>query len=214
VARDDSAFTAAERRNALQALRVLGHWRGPVDGQPFGQAVRTAIRHWQGFEALPETGTLDDRGLARLVEAQEVLAALLERPARSPAGVAASSVAGGADRYARGWAAERGAGVPANPAEAAYWYGLAAQEGEVRAFVQLGLLLARGLGVGAADPAEAAAVWRVAAALGDPTAAFNLGTLRERGMGWPANREAAIFWYTLAAPQNAAAAQGLRRLGR
>jgi TPR repeat protein len=142
------------------------------------------------------------------------LAALLERPAVSPKGVAAGGVTGAAQRYARGYAFENGKSSAADPAEAVYWYGLAATDGEAKALTNLGILVARGQGIAKPDPDSAALLWWAAATRGEATAMFNLGALWERGIGVTADAGRARVWYQRAASQNyPQALAALKRLG-
>jgi TPR repeat protein len=99
-------------------------------------------------------------------------------------------------------------------AEAAYWYRLAATDGETKALTNLGTLLARGQGTGKPDPEAARLLWWAAAAQGEAIAMFNLGAMYERGIGVAADADNARRWYERAAahdhPQARAA---LKRLG-
>jgi hypothetical protein len=214
VRRDDE-WTGAERADAQRNLTALGFYRSSTDGV-FGPTTRTAIRQFQAFEGIQETGSLDEDQGKRLFSLAGRTANLLLRGERSPRGVPSASVADQEDRYARGWAAETGEDAKAkDPLEALYWYGLAAQGGHGPAALQLGLLLARGQGVDGPDVEGAILAWKVAAARDQASALFNLGALHERGVGGPNDREEARRWYQLAAArQHAKSAQALQRLAR
>jgi formylglycine-generating enzyme required for sulfatase activity len=149
-----------------------------------------------------------------LTEAQR-LSALLERPSVSPRGVASRSVTGGPQRYARAWSFETGKGVKADPAEAIYWYGLAAADGQAKALVNLGTMLVRGTGrPKGPDPSDALLLWEAAAARGEAVAMYNLGVLYESGVGVPKDFGQARAWYEQAAARNHPGARAsLRQLG-
>lgn len=206
--------TEAERRAALQGLVALGLLDPSAADLPFDDVrVAWAIARHRQLMGAPETGAPTEGDIAALGEAGRRLAALLARPARSPAGIAGASVPGAAARFERGWNAENPGGRPAaTMREAAYWYALAAQAGEPRAFAQLGLLHARGQGV-PRDPAAALLLWQAGAGRGDGTAMFNLGAAHEHGIGVPADRTAARRWYRLAAEaRHGGAEAALQRL--
>jgi hypothetical protein len=105
--------------------------------------------------------------------------------------------------------------VTADPAEAVYWYGLAAVDGEAKAFSNLGTLLVRGRGwPSGPDPSDAMLLWLAAAARGEPFAMYDLGVLYESGTGVPKDLAQARTWYERAAAHNhAGARESLRRLG-
>jgi TPR repeat protein len=130
------------------------------------------------------------------------LAALLDQPPKSPQGVAANSIKGIDQRYARAWNYDTGKGVRADPAEAAYWYALAAADGDGRALTNLGTLLTRGWAGSKPDPASAALLWQAAAAHGEAIAMYDLGVLYERGIGTAADPTQAREWYQRAADHN------------
>jgi len=87
-------------------------------------------------------------------------------------------VKGAEQRYTRAWGLEK-----RDPAEAAYWYALAASDGEAKALTNLGIIVARGFGTTKPDPVDAMLLWHAAAARGEVFAMFNLGGLYERGIG-------------------------------
>ena len=213
--RAPSAADLASARHGLVALGLL-----PIGGgsDTLGDPVsREAVRRNQRLMGQPETGTLTDTEAAALADAGRRLVVLVTRPPRSPRGVMGATVTGGPSRFDRGWAAENTADAAArNQQEAAYWYGLAAQDGEPRAFAQLGLLYARGQGVPSRDPASAVLLWRAGAGRGDSTSMFNLGAAYEYGIGTGtvADRGGARRWYRLAAEaRHAGADAALQRLG-
>ena len=207
----------SDRLAARQGLVALGFHPGPASGAAFDDATtRAALRRFQRQMGLAEGTAPTDAEFAMLADAGGRLATLLDRPARSPRSVAAGAVSGAPARFDRGWAAEHAPGAGARELqEAAYWYALAARDGEARAFTQLGLLLARGQAGTARDPEGAVLLWRAAAARGDGTAMFNLGAAHEHGIGLAVERDAARRWYRLAAEARHPAAQAaLDRLGR
>jgi TPR repeat protein len=209
----DSAWTVDQRRDAQIDLKAIGHLQGNADGN-FGAATRTAITQFQSFAGDPETGVMTDAERAQLHGLAQRLAVLLSRADTSPDGVAASVVKGAAARYARGWEAQAGSNGAPDPAEAVYWYGLAAADGDSQAYTNLGLLLARGQGVAKPDPAGAAVLWWAAAARGGATAMFNLGAIWEHGIGVAADPAKAKTWYQRAAAKgDASAVAAVKRMG-
>jgi TPR repeat protein len=213
VAEGEANGTIDERREIQWALRVLGHYQGKADGT-FGANTQAAIKRFQSFAGDPETGSLTEAERRNLLDMAQRLSALFDQPAISPQGVAAASIKDGTQRYARGSNFETGKGVKADPAEAAYWYALAAGDGEAKAFTNLGHLLARGWGATKPDPAAGSLLWWAAAARGETTAMFNLGAMYERGIGVSVDVAKARAWYERAAARNDAAARAaLKRLG-
>ncbi|WP_175534255.1 caspase family protein [Falsiroseomonas stagni] len=205
------ALTRDEIGQAQALLTALGFDTGGSDGI-IGPRSRTAIAGFAQVSLRPDNAEFDTANLERLDQTRREFLRLTERGAISPRGTAAASASGAAARFERGWAAERA--NPPDPAEASYWYALAAREHEARALNQLGLLLVRGQGV-AADPVGGSLLWRLAAARGDATAAFNLGAMLDRGIGLNRSPGWARFYYDLAAqaghPQ---AREALRRVGQ
>lgn len=189
------ALTRDEIVVAQVLLGKLGFDTGGADGV-VGPRSRAAMERFAIVALHPDQAEFDTANLDRLTAVEADFRRLTERRPLSPRGVAAASVQGAEARFQRGWAAERA--TPADVAEAFYWYGLAAREGEVRALNQLGLMLMRGQGT-AADSMGASLLWRLAAARGDATAAFNLGLMLEHGIGIGRNLGWARFWYDLAA---------------
>jgi TPR repeat protein len=209
----EQTLSADDKRRIQSDLRTLGQLRGVADGD-VGPATQAAIKEFQSFQGTTESGILSEAERRTLHEMATRLETLLQRPAASPLGVEGATVKGGAQRYARAWNFETGKGVRANPAEAVYWYGLAAADGEAKALTNLATLLVRGRAVAAADPAGAALLWQAAAARGDPTATFNLGAMWEHGIGVDADAEKAKAWYRRAAALNHPEARAaLKRLG-
>lgn len=206
----EASWTAEQRRQIQNDLRYLGHLRAEADGN-FGPATRAAIKQFQLFQGDPETGVLSESERLTLRDMAQRLSALLERPAVSPKGVAASAVKGAAPRYARAYAFETGKGSAADPAEAVYWYGLAATDGEAKALTNLGTLVARGQGVAKPNPDGAALLWWAAATRGELTAMFNLGAFWENGIGGTADLNKAKAWYQRAVLRNEPGAR--RRYG-
>ena len=83
----------------------------------------------------------------------------------------------------------------------------AAEQGNAKAQLKLGLILGRGLGVPQND-AEAVKWYRLAAEQGDTDAQYLMGVMLENGQGVPQNEAEAVKWYRLAAEQGMAEAQG------
>ena len=210
---DEANWSEEDKREVQRALRAFGHFTGEPDGN-FGLRTRAAIKQFQSFAGDPETGILSAEQRTALLGMAQRLAALLEEPPISPKRVAATAIRGGPQRYARAWSFETGKGNPPDPAEAAYWYRLAAADGETKALTNLGTLLARGQGIGKPDPEAARLLWWAAAAQGEAIAMFNLGAMYERGIGVAADSANARRWYERAAAQNHPQARAtLKRLG-
>ncbi|HYF06208.1 MAG TPA: caspase family protein [Acetobacteraceae bacterium] len=206
------ALTREEIARAQALFATLGFDPGAGDGT-IGPRTRQAAEGFARAALRPEEVELNSVMLARLEEMARDFARLTERGPISPRGVIASSAPGAAERVARGWEAET-ARAP-DPAEAAYWYALAARDGDARGLVQLGLLLVRGTGMPAADPVGGSLLWRIAAARGDAVAAYNLGAMLERGIGVAANPGWARYWYGLAAATgHAQAREAIRRVSQ
>jgi uncharacterized caspase-like protein len=184
------------RRVINEALRTLGALREPA-GASFGPASRRAIRQFQQLEGDDDTGVLTEEQRDRLLRSADRVNQLLTVPDRSPLRRPAGSVIGADARFRRGYQHESGDGAPRNDAEAAYWYALAARDGNAEAFTNLGLRYARGAGV-TRDLEAAGLLWRVAALLGQATAAFNVGVQYDRGLGVARDAAAARRWYQVA----------------
>lgn len=209
----EASWTLDQKREVQRHLRALGHYQGEADGG-FGAGTRAAINEFQAFEGREANGVLSEDERDKLVNMAQQLVVLLDQPATSPEGVAAATVKGADARYARAWAAENGKGARQDPAEAAYWYALAAADGDARAFANLGTIAIRGYGAVKPDPASAVLLWQAAAARGDAVAMYNLGALYEHGIGVDASAERAKAWYRRAAAHNHVDARtALKRLG-
>jgi TPR repeat protein len=209
----ETELTTDQRRELQRALRVLGLYQGDADGG-FGAGTQEAIREFQSFSGTPQTGTLTASEGKMLLTMGQGLSALLDQPATSPEGVAAASIKGGDQRYARAWNYDNGKGVRADPAEAAYWYALAAADGNAKAYTNLGALAAQGWAGTKADPAGARLLWWAASARGEMIAMYDLGVLYERGIGVTADTALARAWYQRAADHNHPDARAaLKRLG-
>ncbi|NKB58268.1 MAG: sel1 repeat family protein [Alphaproteobacteria bacterium] len=81
-----------------------------------------------------------------------------------------------------------------------------AQTGDAKAQYYMGLLYARGHGVGK-DPAAAAAWFRKSADQGNPEAQFDLGHLYRSGSGVPQDDATAVIWWRKAADRGQTFAQ-------
>ena len=95
---------------------------------------------------------------------------------------------------------KNGEGVPQDYAEAIHWYLKAAEQGDVNAQFNLGLMHDEGQGV-AQNYIEASRWYQKAANQGDVNAQFNLGTMYDQGQGVPQDSAEAIRWYRKAAEQ-------------
>jgi TPR repeat protein len=210
---DESTWPEAERRALQTALTRLGQYSGPTDGN-VGAMVRSAIRSWQAYEGIAETGRLTTNQRDQILQQAAEQQALLNVPAKSPRGFAADQVRGAEARFNLGIDFEQGVGRAKDPGEAAYWYALAAADGWPPAFNNLGHIYIRGSGVGGANTTAARRLWLTAAALGNPTAMFNLGTLAETGIDGRVDLSLAKRWYTRGADRkDIASIAAMRRLG-
>jgi localization factor PodJL len=102
-------------------------------------------------------------------------------------------------QYRLGTLYERGQGVTADPAKAAHWYEMAANQGNRKAMHNLAVSYASGANGGKKNMAEAARWFAKAAALGLSDSQFNLAVLYERGDGVPQSLLDAFKWYSIAA---------------
>lgn len=91
-----------------------------------------------------------------------------------------------------------GQGVTADPAEAARWYGLAADRGYAPAQYRLGSLYEKGTGV-TKDLTRAVSLYEQAAAAGNAGAMHNLAVLYASGATGNADYKAAVEWFGRAA---------------
>jgi localization factor PodJL len=97
-------------------------------------------------------------------------------------------------QYRLGTLYERGQGVTADPAKAAHWYEMAANQGNRKAMHNLAVSYAA-----RKNMAESARWFAKAAALGLSDSQFNLAVLYERGDGVPQSLLDAFKWYSIAA---------------
>jgi uncharacterized protein len=213
---DQAPTRALSREEVAEAQGLLRRF-GFFAGQPNGQMTDQTSRAFEAAAVamlVPNQRDLNLGALDRLRDLERTFSPIVARPDQSPRGTRNQTTQGATARFNRGMGFERGGpNTPVDLAEAAHWYGLAAGDGDVRAMVQLGLLLMRGQGV-TRDPLAASVLWRIAAARGDATAAFNLGAMLEQGIGVARNQGWARFWYDLAAQQgHAQAREGLQRVG-
>jgi hypothetical protein len=195
------------------ALRLLQLTTAPVTEDPFNASEKLAIARFREMTSADPLGGAADQVLRDLPAFGLRLKTLLTRDHASPRGVPDTMAATPASRYARGWEAETG--PTHDVVEAAYWYGLAARVGDVRAWTQLGLLLVRSHKNGIADSRDAALLWWVASRNGDATASFNLGAMFDRNEGMPRDRTLAQHWYNVALSQGSKyAAAALQKLAQ
>ncbi len=116
--------------------------------------------------------------------------------------------------FLMGTAYDEGLGTVVDHPEAMRWYRRAAAEGHVLAVHNIGNMYRDGRGVDV-DLEAAARWWLRAARAGDVIPALRLGEAYEHGRGVPLDPMQARFWFGVAADKgNAAAAEGLRRVGR
>ncbi len=101
---------------------------------------------------------------------------------------------------------DRGLGVPEDKQMAAYWYGVAAEQGHGVSRSALGAMHVLGLGV-PKDDREAAEWFRRAGEPGPAYDQFNLGSAFHAGSGVAQNFELAAKWYRRAAERGLAEAQ-------
>ncbi len=205
----EPAWSLEDRREIQEALITLGHLQGEPDGN-FGSQTPAAIRQFQSFQGEAETGTLTQDERYKLLNMARHLLQLLQPAAVSPKGVTAASLRGGQQRLVKAAALE----AAGDYKEAAYWYRLAASDGEAKAFTNLGTLMVRGQGIDKPDPSAAYLLWLAAAARDEPVAMFDLGTMYERGIGVAVDLATAKKWYAWAgAKGHAQARDALKRLG-
>lgn len=122
------------------------------------------------------------------------------------------ALAGEADaENALGLVMERGAGLPADPAEAAAWFRRAANHGLHAGMVNLGRMLAAGAGVPQNQP-EVMGWFALAASRGSLQAMLLLGAAYRNGVGQPADPLAARGWFLKAA--QGGSATGMFEAGR
>ena len=106
-------------------------------------------------------------------------------------------------QYDLGVALSCGRGVVRNRAEAALWFGRAAEQGHAQAQSMLGWMYMTGSGV-RRDDARALRWLRSAAEQGNTVAQNNLGIVYVQGRGVPIDRVQAEKWFRKAADQGAA----------
>jgi TPR repeat protein len=94
-----------------------------------------------------------------------------------------------------------GQGVQRNFAQAAYWYGQSAAQGNRWGEYSLGLIYMQGLGGLPNDQARAARLFQASAEQGLVAAEGELGLAYEFGQGVPRSRQMALYWLDKAAPQ-------------
>ncbi|HJE24008.1 MAG TPA: hypothetical protein K8W01_10150 [Methylorubrum populi] len=112
-------------------------------------------------------------------------------------------------QFKTGNAYEKGSGVIRDIAQAKFWYGRAADQGNVRAMHNLAVLHAENPAAnGKPDFATAASAFRRAAEHGVRDSQYNLGVLYARGLGVGQDLVQSYLWFS------AAAAQGDEEAGR
>jgi TPR repeat protein len=99
-----------------------------------------------------------------------------------------------------------GEGIPQDYNEAARWYRMAAEKGDVAAQIRLATMYYWGEGI-PQDYNEAARWYRMAAEKGYAKAQFNLGNMYHEGEGVPQDYNEAARWYRMAAEKGYAKAQ-------
>lgn len=103
-------------------------------------------------------------------------------------------------------------GLPRDPSQAFFWYQSAAEQGQIEAAYQLGMLYTEGNGVDRSH-ALAARWFREAGEKGHAPSLFQLGLIYELGLDYRPNRARALEWYRKAAAAGSqAAADKLRQL--
>ena len=127
---------------------------------------------------------------------------LLEITSRANAGDSAAQVT-------LGFMLSAGRGLPQDYAQAAIWFGKAAEQGHASAQNNLGVMYANGYGV-PEDDAQAVAWYRKAANQGEARAQFNLGAMYANGEGVPEDYIQAYAWFNLSAAQGNPIARAYR----
>jgi serine/threonine protein kinase len=207
----EETWSPEDRQNARLALALMRLITTPVTESPFNGTEKMAIARFREMASVHPLGGAAGKDLSDLPALGSRLKALLMRDAVSPRGVPSSLATTPASRYARGWEAETG---PSHDmVEATYWYGWAARVGDLPAWTQLGLLLARRQSLSDADLRDAALLWWVASQGGDAVASFNLGAMYDRNGNVPRDRALAQHWYNVALSQGMKnAAEALQKL--
>jgi serine/threonine protein kinase len=207
----EETWSPEDRRNARLALRLLRLTTTSVTDDPFNESEKIAIARLLEMTSAHPLGGAAGRNLGDLPAFGVRLKALLSRDSISPRGVPSSLALTPESRYARGWEAE--AARNHDVGEAIYWYGLAARVGDLKAWTQLGLLVARRQGFDDADLRDAALLWWVASQGGDAVASFNIGAMYDRNGKVPRDRTLALHWYKVALAQGSKyAAESLQKL--
>jgi uncharacterized protein len=156
----------------------------------------------------PEPLVVSSRKTGRKQKSNEAPAnslVLQETRARAEKGDAAAQAA-------VGFMCEMGIDSPVDWPNAVKWYRKAADQGNVRAQLNLRQISAHGFSsergaAASADPSDVLARCRKAAEKGNSRAQFNLGQMYEFGNGAPRDSEEAVKWYRKSAEQGSAAAQ-------
>ena len=181
--RDEPKLTQAGRRQIQQALAASGFNPGGADGV-FGPKTRAALRTWQAANGYSATGRLTSEQLR-----------ILQSGKRRTRPVAAPTLNEALAAYKR-----------SDYATALKGFRFHAEQGDVAAQTNLGILYANGWGV-ARNDAEAVRWYRKAARQGYANAQTNLGVMYDHGRGVRQDLAEALRLYRLAAAQGEPYAQ-------
>jgi TPR repeat protein len=198
--------TVAECRNVAEGLK----WYRLAAGQAFIPAEYHLGQFYENGGAGPENATESAIWYQRAAE--HVRAFAQSNPgtiSQNGKGVSKDTADGLRlllTEYAIGSMYAAGSGVPKNSAEAAQWYGRAAEQGLDSAQFQLGEMYAKGEGV-AKDSAQAVKWFRMAAEQGNRLWQLKLGNKLFIGEGVPKDSAEAVKWFRMAAFQGNQSAQ-------
>ncbi|TCZ57173.1 tetratricopeptide repeat protein [Roseicella aquatilis] len=176
----------------LLALLVAGCAQPPRPG--FGDVVR--VCDGAGCRDQPKVSLAGPQELDRSTQRQQDPDAYRGEPVAALRSAAEGGDAGAA--YRLGQAHEAGAGgLPRSTAQAARWYGAAAEAGMPFAAFRLARLVEQGAAPG--GRARAVQLYAAAAGGGVAQAAHNLGVMALEGRGLPRDPAEAFRWFTQAA---------------
>jgi hypothetical protein len=128
-----------------------------------------------------------------------------------PPGISNGNTKNAEDQFLLGRAYARGVGVKPSYEMAGYWYRKAAEQGNLKAMHNLGILFLEGQGT-PKNEKEGARWIRRAAEKGDPGSQYLLGVLYLKGRGVPQETVSGVDWLKKAA--DAGNADALARLGQ